>query len=181
MYSKGSDYYSPAHYIKKSIWILVYYCFFRYSPRLLYAWRNFLLRLFGAKIGKQVRIFPSATITYPWNLEIGDYSIISWKVIIYNLGPVKIGEKTLISQFSHICAGDHDYKNPKFTLLMPSISIGSNVWIGTEAFIGPRVIINDYAVIGARSVVVKNVEPGCVIGGNPARILKKRDLANESE
>ncbi len=175
IFTKGSDYYTPLHYIRKFLWQIIYWTLFRFSHRLMYGWRNFLLRLMGAKVGKSVRIFPSVAITYPWNLEIGDNSIIAWEVRIYNLGKIFIGNKTIISQSAHICAGDHDYHSPKFTLLMPSITIGNEVWIAADAFIGPRVTVNHFSVVGARAVVVKDVPEGMVVGGNPAKVIKKRD------
>jgi len=179
MFTKGSDYYTPRHYIKKFIWALVHFLLFRYSPRLLYGWRNTLLRLMGASIGKNVKIFPSVQITYPWNLHIEDGSIISWKVILYNLGPIHIGRNTIISQQAHICAGNHDYRNPRFTLLMPPITIGDGVWIAADAFIGPNILIGNEAVIGARAVITKNVEPKAVMVGNPAQFLKSRYTAKD--
>jgi putative colanic acid biosynthesis acetyltransferase WcaF len=133
----------------------------------------------GAKIGKSVRIFPSVRITYPWNLEIKDYSIISWNVQIYNLGKIFIGSESIISQNAHICAGNHDYQSPRFTLLMPEIQIGNQVWIAADAFVGPGCKIGDRVVVGARSVVVKSIEDGKVVGGNPAKVLKNRDQAIE--
>ncbi len=175
MFTKGSDYYSPIHYLKKMIWGAMYWSLFRTSPRILFGWRNLLLRIMGAKIGKSVRVFPSVKIMYPWNLVVGDYSILAWEVNVYNLGAIEIGEKTIISQHAHLCAGDHDYHNPKFTLLMPSIKIGNEVWIATEAYIGPRVIIADRVIVGARAVVVKNIPKGKIVGGNPAKIIKDRD------
>jgi len=178
MFTKGSDYYSPLHYIKRFIWSILYLVFFRPSPRLAYGWRNMILRILGAKIGKSVKIFPSVKITYPWNLEIDDESIISWNVQIYNLGKITIGKATIISQNAHICAGNHNYQVPEFTLLMPPIHIGSQVWIAADAFIGPGIEIKDFAVIGARAVVVRNVELGNVVGGNPAKVLKMRDLTH---
>ena len=175
MYTKGSDYYTPSHYIKKFLWGITYWTLFRYSPRLLYNWRNFLLRIFGAKIGKNAKVFPSVQIMYPWQLSLGDHSIIAWGVKVYNLGFISIGKETIISQFAHLCAGDHDYHSPDFILLMPRISIGDKVWIATEAFIGPGVTIYNRAIVGARAVVVKDIEESMIVGGNPAKFLKKRD------
>lgn len=149
--------------------------FFRYSPRHFYAWRNFLLRLFSAKIGKGVKIYPSAKIMFPWNLEIGNKSVISWEVILYDLGTIKIGNNTIISQYAHICAGTHDYKTSKFTLLKTPVTIGDNVWIATDAFIGPGVIVGDNAIVAARSVVISNVPDNKVVGGNPAIQIKDRN------
>jgi putative colanic acid biosynthesis acetyltransferase WcaF len=149
---------------------------FRLVPRPLYAPRRALLRLFGAKVGKQVNIANTATIYFPWNLEIGDWSAIGEQAYIYNLGKITIGEKATISQRAHLCAGSHDYRDPALPLLTPPISIGSQVWICADAFVGPGVSVGEGAVVGARAVAMKNVEPWTVMAGNPARFAKKRKL-----
>ena len=130
-----------------------------------------MLRLFGAKIGRGGKIYPSADIMFPWNLEIGDHAVISWKVIIYNLGKITIGPNTIISQYVHLCAGNHDYKSQDFRLLKTPIVIGKNVWIAADAFVGPGVVVGDNAVVYARSVVVKDVPENTVVGGHPAVVV----------
>ncbi len=179
MFTKGRQYYSKKDYLLRAIWCVVNTCLFRYSPRLMYGWRNQILRCMGAKIGKKVRIFPSTSITFPWKLEVGDHSVISWNVTIYNLGKVTIGSGTIISQNSHICAGTHDHSDILFTLLMPPILIGSMVWIAADAFIGPNITISDRALIGARAVVTKNVDENRIVAGNPARQLGYRFPLNQ--
>ena len=134
------------------------------------------MRLFGAQIGKRVKIYPSADIMFPWNLEIGEGTVISWKVIVYNLGKITIGHDTIISQYVHICAGNHDFKSPDFTLLKTPVTIGNHVWIAADAFIAPGVNIGDHSVIYARSVVVKNIPDNTVAAGHPAKPLHENLL-----
>ena len=98
------------------LWSAVRPLFF-FSPRPLFGWRRFLLRLFGARIGREVHIYNSATIYMPWNLEIGDWSSIGEHAFIYNLGKVTIGSKTTISHRAHLCAGTHDYTDSSLPLL----------------------------------------------------------------
>lgn len=176
-----SRYYSHKEIILRMIWSFVNLLFFRYSPRLLYGWRNFLLRLLGATIGHGVKIYPSAIITFPWLLEIKDEVVISWGVKIYNLGRISIGEKTVISQFAHLCGGTHDIRNPGFVLLRKGLEIGNCVWIAAEAFIGPDVHIGDYAVVGARAVVIKDVEPRSIVAGNPAKKIGIHNIYNSQD
>jgi putative colanic acid biosynthesis acetyltransferase WcaF len=171
-----SRFYSRKEIILRLIWSLINLFFFRCSPRLLYGWRNFLLRLMGAKIGRGVKIFPSAIITFPWLLEIKDKAVISWGVRIYNLGKITIGEKTIISQYAHLCGGTHDIKKPGFVLLRTGLEIGDGVWIAADAFIGPDVHIGERAIVGARAVVVKDIEPGNIVAGNPAKKIGMRDI-----
>ncbi len=162
--------YTPKEYLLRFLWACVWPVF-RCSPRLLYGWRNLLLRIFGARIGRGVRIYPSADIMFPWNLEIGDQTVISWKVILYNLGKITIGSSTIISQYVHLCAGNHDYRSPDFKLLKTPIVIGSKVWIAADAFIGPGVSVGDNAVVYARAVVVKDVPENAVVAGHPAGVV----------
>lgn len=170
----GKRYYSNKEILLRVVWGIVEPLFFRYSPRLLYGWRNFLLRMMGARIGKRVQVFPSVRIMAPWLLEIGDHSVISWGVKVYNLGKITIGHDTVISQYSHLCGGTHDYESDTFTLLRTGLTIGSHVWIAADAFIGPDVHVNDHAVVAARAVVIHDVDRGAVVSGNPARLIKMR-------
>jgi putative colanic acid biosynthesis acetyltransferase WcaF len=142
---------------------------FRWSPRLLWGWRNMILRIFGAKIGRDVQIHPTARIFLPWNLVIGDWSSIGFDTLVYNLGPVTIGSRVTISQRAHLCAGSHDHRDSSMTLLKPPISIGDGAWICADAFVGPGVAVGDGAVVGARAVVMSDVAPRSVMVGNPSR------------
>lgn len=147
---------------------------FRFSPRLFWGWRRFLLRLFGAKIGKNVHIHPAAKIFIPWNLEVGDWSSIGFDALVYNLGMVRIGSKATVSQRAHLCAGSHDFRDPAMTLTKPPIEIGNEAWICADAFVGPGVRVGSRAVVAARAVVVKDVGDGDIVGGNPAKSIGKR-------
>lgn len=143
--------------------------FWRCSPRPCWFWRNLLLRGFGARVGRQVRIYPGARIHQPWNLALGDGCVVARAVTLYALGPIRLGRGVVLSQGCHLCAGTHDHHDPAFPLLRPPIHIADGVWVAAEAFIGPGVTIGDRAVVGARAVVMRDVEAGLVVAGNPAR------------
>ncbi len=165
--------YSTLEYILRILWDLFSPLFYL-SPRNFFFWRSFLLRIFGAHIGKNVHIYPSAKIYLPWKLSVGDYSSIGEWTLIYNLGPVIIGNSVTISHLSHLCAGTHQYNISSLPLQKLPIVIKDNVWLCTEAFIGPNCTIGEGTVVGARSVVLKSLDDWLVVGGNPARIIKKR-------
>jgi putative colanic acid biosynthesis acetyltransferase WcaF len=150
---------------------------FRITPRPCFGLRRALLRLFGAQVGSDVNIYPSALIYYPWNLSIGECSSIGEWALIYNLGGVTIGERSTISQRAHLCAGTHDYRDPSMPLLKPPIHIADDAWICADAFLGPGVTIGEGAIVGARAVVTKNVAPWTVVVGNPAKFVKNRVCA----
>lgn len=145
---------------------------FSLSPRRAYGWRNALLRLLGAKIGRGVKLYPSAKVMFPWMLEIGDDVVVSWDVKLYSLGKITLGSNVLVSQGAHLCAGSHDYRQPNLPLLRPEIRIDDNVWLAAECFVGPGVRIGDGAVVAARAVVVRDVPPRTVVAGNPASAIK---------
>jgi len=161
------------------LWGMAAPLLFRFSPRILFGWRSFLLRLFGAKIGRHVHVYNSATVYMPWNLEVGDWSSIGEHAYIYSLGKISIGCRTTVSQRAHLCAGSHDYQNPDLPLLKPPIKVGDQVWICADSFLGPGVSIGEGAIVAARAVVIRDVEPWNIVGGNPARPIKKRTLRRE--
>ena len=167
--------YSPNELAGRFLWALVW-PLFRFSPRQCFAWRRFLLRAFGAQIGSDVHIYSSATIYLPWNLTAGDHSAIGEHVFVYNLGGVVVGERSTISHRAHLCAGTHDYTRSDFPLVRATIEIGPQVWICADAFIGPGVKIGEGAIVGARAVAIKDVEAWTIVAGNPARIIKKREV-----
>jgi putative colanic acid biosynthesis acetyltransferase WcaF len=162
----------PAWFVQ--VWWIVQALLFHTSPQVLYGWRRFLLRLFGARIGRGVLIRPSATVTYPWKLSIGDWSWIGDHVTLYTLGEITIGESAVVSQQSYICTGSHDYTRPTFNLYAVPIHIESETWLAAGAFIGPGVTVGRGSVVGARSTVLNNLPSGMICYGNPAKAIRPR-------
>lgn len=149
--------------------------FFALSPRLCWSWRVTLLRLFGARVGRQVHIFPTVRIAIPWNIDIGDFAAIGDGAILYSLGHIKIGARSTISQYAHLCAGTHDYRAAEFTLIKSPITIGDGVWVCADAFVGPGVQVGAGAIVAARAVVIHDVADRTIVAGNPACPVKTRD------
>ena len=147
---------------------------FRVTPRPCFLLRRVILRVFGATIGKAVNIYPSTNIMFPWNLQVGDYSCLGERVQVYNLGNLKIGENSTISQNSHLCGGTHNYKDASMPLIKSRILIGNDVWIGQNVTINRGVEIGNGAVVAAFSVVTKSIPPFEIWGGNPAKKIKDR-------
>ena len=148
---------------------------FRLSPRPLWGWRRVLLRAFGARIGAEVHVYPTARITMPWNIEIGELAAVGEHAIVYALGPIRIEPRATISQNAHLCAGSHDITSPDRPLLTPPIAVEADAWIAADAFIGPGVIIGHRAIVGARAVVMRDVLAGHVVAGNPAKTIRRSD------
>ena len=163
------------HRCKRIIWFFVnvtlFSMFFLSQMKFL---RNLLLRIFGAKLTLGVMVYPSCRIFAPWNLSIGKYSCIGPNTTIYNKAPVVIGENCVISQGAYLCTASHDISKKSHDLITKPIIIKNRAWVAAEAFIGPGVTIGEGAVVGARAAVFKDVEPWTVVGGNPAKVIKKR-------
>jgi putative colanic acid biosynthesis acetyltransferase WcaF len=161
---------------RRVAWMLVRATLFRPSFHNWYAWRRSVLRLMGARVGRGVRVRPSVRIEIPWNLEIGDETVVGDDAVLYSLGKIRLGRKVTISQYAHLCAGTHDPTDPTFPLLTPPVVVEDGAWVAADAFVGPGVTVGAWAVVGARSTVVKNVPPGEIWAGNPARFIKPRAL-----
>jgi putative colanic acid biosynthesis acetyltransferase WcaF len=161
--------------ITVQLWWLVQATLFACSPQFMYGWRRFLLRAFGAKIGKGVLIRPSVKTTYPWKLTVGDYSWIGDDVVLYTLGEITLGTNVVVSQKSYLCTGSHDYRAPAFDIYAQPIVVEDQAWVSTDVFVAPGITIGHSAVIGARSTVLQNMPANMVCAGYPAKPLKPRN------
>jgi putative colanic acid biosynthesis acetyltransferase WcaF len=140
----------------------------------MYKWRVWLLKLFGAQIGTNVIIRPTARITYPWKLTIGDNSWIGDNVELYTLGEIVIGNDVVISQRSYLCTGSHDYKKPTFDIYAEKITIEDQAWLATDVYVAPGITIGKAAVIGARSSVFNDMPAEMICIGSPAKPIRHR-------
>ncbi len=161
--------------VRRAVWNCVWVLLFRPTPkRMGNSWRLWLLRRFGAIVHGSALIEQSCKILQPWQLEIGDGSAIGHHAEIYNYAPVSIGAMTVVSQYSYLCTGTHDYTDPHMPLTWKPIRIGSECWIAADVFIAPGVSIGDGTVIGARSVVTRDMPAWMVCAGHPCRTVKPR-------
>lgn len=156
------------------LWWLVQALLFRTSPQFMFGWRRFLLRAFGANIGRGVKLRPSVRTTYPWKLEIGKHSWIGDHVELYSLGPIKIGANVCVSQGSYLCTGSHDRHDRSFPIYAQPITIDDEAWLASQVFVMPGVHIGRGAFVGVRSLVLKDVPPGVSAVGHPAKIIGPR-------
>jgi len=156
------------------LWWFVQGTLFAMSPQFMYGWRRNLLRLFGAKIGKNVLIRPSARVTYPWKVTIGDHTWIGDNAVLYSLGAIHLGKDVVISQESYLCAATHDYKSVAFDIVDTPITIEDQAWIAADVFVGPGVRIGRGCLVGARSSVFEEMPEGMICIGTPAKPTRPR-------
>ena len=154
------------------MWLLL----FRPSPVVLHGWRRTLLRLFGARIAKGARIYPTVKIYAPWNLEMGPVSCLAQGVDCYNVAPISLGPHALASQRAFLCTASHDIDDPvAMPLIGGPIILDAYSWATSEVFIAPGVRLHEGAVALARSVVTKDVSAWTVVAGNPAKFVRLRN------
>jgi putative colanic acid biosynthesis acetyltransferase WcaF len=156
-------------------WLFVERLIFSKIPAPFHGTRAAILKIFGAKIGKGSHVYPGVKIWAPWNLEVGEEAGIANGVILYTQGRIVIGKRAVVSQGSHLCSGTHDYEKAGMPLICKPITIGDYAWVTTEVFIHPGVTVGDGAVIGARSVVNRDVPEWTVCSGHPCKPIKPRN------
>ncbi|MFC0263917.1 putative colanic acid biosynthesis acetyltransferase [Fontibacter flavus] len=163
--------------LARFFWNLVWAVFARPLPRSIgNSWKLFLLRLFGAKVHSKAVVYSSVHVYMPWNLEMKAFSCLSPEVDCYNVDKITIGAHATVSQKTYLCAASHDISKPNHPLVTAPITIQDQAWVGASAYIGMGVTIGQGAVVGATASVYKDVAPWTVVGGNPAKFIKKREI-----
>lgn len=161
--------------LARALWLVAWVLLCRWTPAISYFWRSFILRIFGAKVGRGAHVYPGVKIWAPWNLEIGEEAGIANGTTLYSQGKITIGKRVVISQGSHLCAGTHDFEKPGFPLITKPIHIGDHAWLAAEVFVHPGVNVGEGCVVGARSVVTKDLPEWMVCSGFPAKALRARE------
>ena len=164
--------------IRRMIWCAVRAVTVKWLPPVLcFGWVRMMYRLFGAKVHPTAKIYPSADVFMPWNLEIGEWSTIGGNVHILNAAPLIIGRDCNVSERAYICCASHNIQSDVHEQVHKPVVLKDRSWVAAEAFVGMGVIIGEGAVVGARAAVFKDVDPWKVVGGNPAKVLKNREIS----
>ena len=163
--------------LQRLLWIIVWALFASWMPYFVgNQWRVLLLRIFGLKCKKNIVCFPTIKVWAPWNIEFGSSVAIDDFVNLYSAEKIVIGSKVSISRDCFICTASHNIHYPSLPLKVAPITISDGVWIGARSIVLPGVTIGEGAIVAAGSVVTKDVDAWTIVGGNPARIIKKREL-----
>lgn len=155
-------------------WSAIQHTVFRWSPLSFDRWRIMLLRLFGAQADPSAKVAPTVQIEFPWNLTLGPEAVLCDHVIVNCMGRISIGARTRISQYSHLISGTHEYSSRDMHIERSPITIGADVWIAADAFVGPGVTLHDGCLLAARSSAFRDLPPGQVCVGEPARPRHER-------
>lgn len=172
---------SVAERVRYALWQTVWLFLFRPTPKFLFSWRLFLLRLFGTRVRGRPFVAASARIRFPWKLALDDRACIGEYVDVYNLGPVILGPRSTVAYQSHLCSGTHDFSTGRLPLMIGPIRIGADAFIGSRVIVLPGVIIGDGAVIGSGAVVSQDIPAWQIAAGNPCRVIKERQFTREEE
>ena len=165
--------------IRRLVWLMAWTLCAKWMPYFIgNKWRVFLLTLFGLRHQGHIGAYPSVKVWAPWNIEMGSWVAIDDEVNLYSAAKITIGTKVAISREAIICTASHDITKPNRPLVTAPITICDGVWIGARAIILPGVTIGEGAIVAAGAVVTKDVEPFTVVGGNPAKFIKKRVLSD---
>lgn len=167
------------HQLIRLVWNITWTLFARPLPRSIgNRWKLFLIRLFGGEVDKRAVVYSSAKIYYPANLVMEEYACLASDVDCYNVDVIKIGKGATVSQGAYLCTAGHNIYSKKHELITAPIVIHSHAWVAADAFVGMGVTLGEGAVVGARGAVFKDVEPWTIVGGNPAKPIKKRTINN---
>ena len=168
------------NYLKRVSWYFINATLFHCLPgRPFRRVRNLILRMFGAKIPLKSMVYSSCKIYAPWNLVVGKYSCVGPHTELYNKAPITIKDNVIVSQGAHLYTASHDYTDEHHPLITAPIVVEDKVWIAADTFIGMGVTIGEGAIVGARACVFKDVEPWTIVGGNPAKFLKRRVMRDQ--
>jgi len=172
--SLAATHFPLGHRLFRALWSVTWTLLAAWTPPQLYLWRSLLLRLFGAKVGRQVRVYGTARIWYPPNLTLDDGAVIGGHAIIYCQAPIHLGRDAIVSQHAHLISGSHDIDSPGLPLVLRPIAIGPDAWVCAGAMVGPGTALGAGAVLGAGGVAFSDLADWTVHVGNPARYLRPR-------
>ena len=167
--------------IKEALWLVVRTLIFELLPGRWYGLKRWLLRCFGAKVGKGVIVKPGARISFPWKLTVGDHVWIGEDCWLLNLAPIVIEDHVAIAHRVFVCTGNHDYNSPRFDLVVKSIRIRRGAWLAAGSMVAPGVTVGEHAVLGMGAVARGDLEPYGVYQGNPAERVSTRRIRDKSE
>lgn len=172
VYRGSRSQFSLGNRAARQLWSIVWLLLFRPTPRFCHGWRRLLLQLFGARVGAGAHVYAGAKIWAPWNLVLGREAAIADGADIYNADRIEIGEYAVISQGAYLCGASHDYRSWDFPLVAAPIVVGARAWVAARAIVHMGVTLGEGCVVGAGSVVTRDMPAWTVCAGVPCRPIK---------
>jgi putative colanic acid biosynthesis acetyltransferase WcaF len=148
----------------------------RWTPNPLNQWRLLVLRVFGCRIQGRPYVAATCRIRIPWQLELHHRACLGPDSEVYNLGECILRARCTVTQHGYLCGGSHDLSKRALPLIVAPIDIGEDAFLGAKVFVMPGVIIGEGVVVGAASVVVRDVAPWAIVAGNPAKQVGTRSF-----
>lgn len=179
--SRGASPWTLRERIGLLLWDLLWPLFCAWTPKPFNWWRLLWLRMFGCKIYGKPFVHQRARIQIPWHLTLHDRCSVGDRANLYSLAEIELGSHCVIAQEAYLCTGTHDFDDPKKTLITARITIGTDAFVGARAFVMPGIYIGDEAMVGACSVVTKNVADRVVVAGSPARFMRLRNTPSQNQ
>jgi len=165
---------SGSNRLLRVLWDFCWFVFCVWTPKPLNEWRLFWLRVFDAKIHGTPFVHQRARIALPWNLTMHDRACLGDRANAYTLGEIEIRAGAIVAQEAYLSTGSHDFNHPARPLVTAKITIGEDAFIGARAFVMPGVSIGARSVVGACSVVTRDVPDDVIAAGNPCKVLRTR-------
>jgi putative colanic acid biosynthesis acetyltransferase WcaF len=166
--------YTLGNRMQRQLWSIVWIMLYRPSPRIAHAWRAWLLRCFGAKLGPHCRFYPASRVWAPWNLRCEDTVMVADRAELYNPALMVLASHAIVSQGAYLCGATHDTNDPKFPVVSFPMRLGRYAWVAARACVSPGVNLGDGAILGLGSIATKDLEPWSIYAGVPARKIKDR-------
>lgn len=183
--ASGNPFHQPsfslANRLGRLVWSVAYLTLMRFSPRTFHRWRAGVLRLFGARLGQNCRIYPKVRIWAPWNLVCGDNCLVGDDATLYNPARITLGNYATVSQTAYLCSASHDYEDPNFPLVAREIVVHDHAWVCARSSVLLGVTVGQGAVLGLGSVATRSLEPWSVYAGNPAKRIKARKMRGAAQ
>lgn len=146
----------------------------RWTPKPLNGWRLAVLRLFGCHVDGRPFVHPRARIQVPWRVRLADGATIGDRTNLYSLGEIVIGRRAIVAQEAYLSTGSHEFSRRHMPLVTDRIVVGDDAFVGARAILLPGVQIGERSIVGAGSVVTRDVPSNTIVAGNPSRPLRSR-------
>ena len=170
-------YHTGASPLKSVLWYFTNEIIFKSGFFPIYGIKCKILRLFGAKIGKNVILKPGVNLKSPWRLTVGDNTWIGEKVWIDNQADITIGANVCISQGAMLLTGNHDYKKVAFDFIIGKIVLEDGAWVGAQTVVCPGVTLGSHSILSVGSVATKDLEAYGIYQGIPAVKVRERTIS----